>query len=278
METGTPCLLPRHRGVGLFAACLCLPVALPAQTWDTLEGPVAGAPESIGSFAAGCVIGAERLAADGPGFQAIELQRNRHYGHPQLVRFLEELAQRAEGAGLGILPVGDLSQPRGGPMIEDHASHQIGLDVDVYLRLDLPRLALTEREDLDMPSFVEREAQRVNARFGEGQAALLQLAAGDARVARVFVHPAIKLAMCERDWQERDFLRTLRPWFGHDDHMHVRLHCPPDSVDCVEQAPPPPGDGCGARLASWLENGPVPARAPGPRRSPRLPPRCEALR
>ncbi|HSG66544.1 MAG TPA: penicillin-insensitive murein endopeptidase, partial [Gammaproteobacteria bacterium] len=89
---------------------------------------------------------------------------------------------------------------------------------------------------------------------------------------------AIKLELCERDWPDRGFLRTLRPWFGHDDHLHVRLGCPPDSVDCVAQDLPAPGDGCGSELASWFEHGAVPARAPGTRQPPRLPPRCEALR
>ena len=35
-------------------------------------------------------------------------------------------------AGLGF-SVGDMSQPRGGPMVTGHSSHQIGLDVDIWL-------------------------------------------------------------------------------------------------------------------------------------------------
>jgi len=259
-------------------ACLWLIGMPPAHAWDDVDGPAAGDPESIGRYAAGCAVGAARLPPDGPGYQAIKLERNRHYGHPELVRFVEALAARTDAAGLGLLPVGDMSQPRGGPMIEDHASHQLGLDVDVYFRLDLPRLPQAEREDLDLPSMVDPEQHRLNALFGDAQLELLRQAASDPSVARIFVNPLIKQAMCERQWQDRSFLRRLRPWFGHEDHLHVRLDCPPASPDCVPQAEPPPGDGCGAELASWLDRGRLPSRAPGQRRMPELPMRCEALR
>jgi penicillin-insensitive murein endopeptidase len=250
---------------------------LHAHAWDDVDGPTAGEPESIGRYAAGCLIGATHLPPDGRGYQAVELERNRHYGHPELVRFVESLAEQADDAGLGLLSVGDMSQPRGGPMIEDHASHQIGLDVDIYFRLDLPRLPREEREDLDLPSIVDRELRQLDARFGEAQVELLRLAASDPDVARIFVNPLVKQAMCERQWQDRSSLRRLRPWFGHEDHMHVRLECPPASADCTPQAEPPPGDGCGAELASWLERGRIPSRAPGERRAPELPMRCANL-
>lgn len=260
-------------------ACGWLACVLVAHAWDDVDGPAPGAPESIGSYAAGCLIGGERLAPDGPGYQAIRLERNRHYGHPELVRFIEGLAERAEAARLGLLPVGDLSQPQGGPMPSDHASHQVGLDVDIFFRLDLPRLAQDERgEDLELPSLVDYERRRLNERFGDAHVELLRLAASDPDVARVFVSPLIKQAMCERQWQDRGFLRTLRPWYGHDDHLHVRLNCRPASPDCVPQAAPPPGDGCGAELDSWLESRVVPTSASGPRRAPALPMRCDRLR
>ena len=119
---------------------------LHGYAWNCVDGPAAGDPEPIGRYAAGCVIGAARLPPDGPGYQAIELERDRHYGHPELVRFVETLARQAEDAGLGLLPVGDMSQPRGGPMIEAHASHQVRPDVDIDFRLALPRLPRAEPE------------------------------------------------------------------------------------------------------------------------------------
>lgn len=252
---------------------------LPGYAWDDVDGPAAGEPESIGRYTAGCMIGAARLPPDGPGYQAVRLERTRHYGHPELVRFVESLARASEEAGLGLLPVGDMSQPRGGPMIEAHASHQLGLDVDIYFRVDLPRLPQAERgEELELPSLVNDEPLQLDAGFGEAHAELLRLAASAPDVARIFVNPLIKQAMCARSWPDRGFLRRLRPWFGHGDHMHVRLDCPPASGDCVAQPEPPPGEGCGAELDSWLDRGPIPSRAPGVRREPVLPMRCEALR
>lgn len=262
----------------LWSGCLWLACSLHAHAWDDVDGPATGDPESIGRYAAGCVIGAARLPPDGPGYQAVKLERNRHYGHPKLLSFIEELAERANNAGLGLLPVGDMSQPRGGPMIADHASHQLGLDVDIYFELKLPRLTLGERQELELPSMIDERQRQLNQRFGDAQVELLRLAASDADVARIFVSPLIKQAMCERQWQDRDFLRRLRPWFGHEDHMHVRLHCPSESADCVPQVEPPLGDGCGAELTSWLDRGRLPSRAPGERRLPALPTRCEALR
>lgn len=259
-------------------ACLWLAFSVQAQTWSDVDGPAAGQSESIGRYTAGCVIGAAQLPADGPGYQAIRLERNRHYGHPELVSFIESLAEQTEAAGVGLLPVGDMSQPQGGPMIDAHASHQAGLDVDVFFRLDLPRLPQEEREDLDLPSLVDQEQGQLDPRFGEGHFEMLRLAASDPNVARIFISPFIKQAMCEREWEDRSFLRTLRPWFGHEDHMHVRLGCPADSAQCTGQAAPPPGEGCGAELAAWFERGPLPSRPPGVRQEPNLPMRCDALR
>jgi penicillin-insensitive murein endopeptidase len=259
--------------LALYLACSL------AHAWDDVEDPLAGEPESIGSYAAGCLIGAARLPPDGSGYQAVRLERRRHFGHPDLVRFIEALAEQADSAGLGLLPIGDMSQPRGGPMSSDHASHQVGLDVDVFLRLDLPRLSPAERgENLELFSLVDYEARELNERFGDTQAELLRLAASAPDVERIFVSPLIKQAMCERPWQDRSFLRRLRPWYGHDDHMHVRLACRPDSPNCVPQAPPPPGDGCGSELASWLETGLIPSVDSASRRVPALPMRCDALR
>jgi len=267
------------RRLVLGTVILWLTFIFPGYTWDDVDGPAVGDPESIGRYAAGCAIGAARLPPDGIGYQAVRLDRNRHYGHPELVRFIETLAQGAEDAGLGLLPVGDMSQPRGGPMIEAHASHQIGLDVDIYFRLDLPRLPEGARgEELELPSLVNDEALLIDPAFGNAQAELLRLAASDPGVVRIFVNPLIKQAMCERQWQDRSFLRRLRPWFGHGDHMHVRLACPSGSADCIAQLEPPPSDGCGSELGSWLERGQIPSRAPGVRRVPDLPMRCEALR
>lgn len=249
------------------------------SAWDDVDGPAAGAPEPIGSYAAGCLIGGERLDDDGDGFLAVRPQRNRHYGHPRLINYIETLAGQAASAGLGLLPIGDMSQPRGGPMSSAHASHQMGLDVDIFFRLDLPRLAPAERgEDLELHSLVDYERKELNENFETAHLELLQLAASAPSVERIFVSPLIKQAMCEQSWPDRDFLSRLRPWYGHDDHLHVRLACPAESPDCVPQAAPPPGDGCGFELTSWLDDSLVPTTSGGTRRTPTLPMRCDAIR
>src|SRR6516165_2279694 len=52
----------------------------------------------------------------------------------ELIYFLEGLGTKVANAGTwrGLL-VGDISQPRGGPMITGHDSHQVGLDADIWL-------------------------------------------------------------------------------------------------------------------------------------------------
>jgi penicillin-insensitive murein DD-endopeptidase len=268
----------RTRRLAGFAALMAVWTGSALEAWDRFDGPATGDPEVVGSYSAGCIIGAEALPTDGGGWQVIQLGRNRFYGHPELIRFIGDLSHEVEARGLGLVTVGDIAQPRGGPMVQDHASHQVGLDVDIYLRLDLPRLPLEDRESVELHHVVDIEARRVNEHFGPAQAELLRLAASDPRVGRIFVNPPIKRAMCELEWEDRAFLGTLRPWFGHSRHMHVRLNCPQGSSDCVAQPPPPAGDGCGEELTSWLRDAElVPAPSSGSRRPPPLPPRCEAL-
>ena len=51
----------------------------------------------------------------------------------------------------------------------------------------------------------------------------------------------------------RDWLRKIRPWYGHHYHFHVRLKCPNDAGECVNQHPPPLGDGCD-EAEKWVKN------------------------
>lgn len=232
-----------------FAVCagavVAIAVSAHALDWPDVEGPAPGPPRVIGRYAAACIAGAVRLPLDGPGFQAVDLARNRHWGHPDLVAYLIDLGRRAHEAGLGTMLVGDMAQPRGGPMPYGHVSHQSGLDVDVWYRLDLAPLPRNAREGLEEISFVDHERGRVHPeRWTDKHAELVRLAASDPRVTRVFVDAAIKRDLCEREWSDRSWLRVVRPYPRHDDHLHVRLRCPEDSPECVDQAPPPPGEGC----------------------------------
>ena len=73
-------------------------------------------------------------------------------------------------------------------------------------------------------------------------------------VARIFVNPAIKKALCREAGQDRGWLTKVRPIYGHNYHFHIRLACPAGDGDCSDQDPPPGGDGCGAELAQQCLN------------------------
>lgn len=249
-----------------------------ADLWAAAALPARGPARIIGGHTLGCMAGAVALPAEGPGWQVVRLSRSRFWGHPTLIATLRDLTARARVAGFGDLLIGDLSQPRGGPMPYGHASHQIGLDADIWF--DLTRrsvLSRDQRENLTIASLVLPDETGVDpARFTDRHVALIRLAAETPGVERVLVNHAIKRALCRRHAGEA-WLRRVRPWRGHDQHMHVRIGCPADSPDCRDQAPPPPGDGCDASLDWWLSpeaRRPMP-RPPGP--APRLPAACAAI-
>ena len=157
-----------------------------------------------------------------------------------------------------------------------HASHQIGLDADIWLRLDLGPLPPDRREDLQEIAMVDPATRRVDQlRWSRQQAQLVRLAAEDSRVERIFVAPGIKLDLCQAQWPDRSWLRKVRPWFGHTGHMHVRLYCPGGDVDCRAQDEVPFGDGCGTELTSWFKPAPAPRASTAPPRRPPAPAACD---
>lgn len=263
MRLGTALgLLARTVGPGpalrvvLFVVLGALGTAVTASAepaWWLVDRPVAAPAKVFGRHARGCLTGAQALADDGPGFQVLRPSRNRFFGHPDLIDFVRDFARAVRAEGWAGLLVGDIAQPRGGPMRSGHASHQTGLDVDVWFR-PAPERALSrdERESLAAVSMLDGAARGVNGHWGEREVALLRTAAEDSRVARIFVNPAIKQRLCRSVVGERGWLQKIRPWWGHDYHFHVRLRCPPNDRTCIDQTPPPPGDGCGDDLAWWF--------------------------
>ncbi|WEK51626.1 MAG: penicillin-insensitive murein endopeptidase [Candidatus Kaistia colombiensis] len=233
------------------------------------------APRAIGSYAKGCLAGAVALPVNGPDWQAMRLSRNRNWGTPELIAFTEKLAHDAKRQdGWPGLLVGDMGQPRGGPARTGHASHQIGLDVDIWLtRMPNRLLSRDEREKLAATSMVN-EKERVIDRsvWSAGQHKLIRRAALDPRVARIFVNPAIKKALCEEARGDRGWLNKVRPWWGHTYHFHVRLDCPAGMASCIPQKAPPPGDGCGPELDAWLQP-PKPPKTPPKPTKPTVKPR-----
>ena len=244
-------------------------------------------PEAVGGYARGCQAGGEQLAETGPTWQAMRLSRNRNWAQPVTVDFVQDLSRfAASQPGWEGLYIGDLSQPRGGPMLTGHRSHQTGLDADIWM---LPpkrlNLSVQEREEISSISMRRSQGAFTNDRWTPQHEAILRAAASDDRVARIFVFPGAKVAMCNSATGDRSWLRKIRPWWGHHYHFHVRLNCPADDPGCANQAPPPPGDGC-AEAQGWVDrilNPPPPdpnAPPPAPRREltmASLPSQCSGV-
>ncbi len=274
--------------IGRFRGRLFLVLALAwgatepaaASPWSDVTAPTPGPARSIGKPAAGCLAGAATLPLDGPGFQVIRVSRVRYFGNPQTVAFVEALGRKAAAASIPPFYVGDMSLPRGGPMPNGHASHQTGLDVDIWFNLDpKPVLTPAAREDVPLPSMLTPDGRAIDPkRFGARQVTLLRLAASFPVVDRIFVNPVIKRALCTglavSVTGDRAWLHKIRPWPGHDEHFHVRTSCPAGSPGCVAQAPVPAGDGCDASLDWWFE-----PHAPNPKAGPLslLPAACSKL-
>ena len=251
------------------------------QDWQQIKRPIPaenGKAEPIGSYSNGCIIGAEPLPYKGEGYQVIRMNKNRYYGHPDMIRYLQRLGQRVKAAGLPTMLVGDIAMPGGGRFLTGHASHQMGLDADIWLRMG----SMSDTDALNSDGkgllVVNRKAQRVDdSVWTANHAKLIKLAAEDPKVTRIFVNPAIKLNLCETAGSDRAWLHKIRPWFGHDSHFHVRLTCPQGAQHCENQAPVPAGDGCDSELYSWFEPAKPGATPSKPKVTPPEPFLCQQI-
>jgi penicillin-insensitive murein endopeptidase len=226
----------------------------------------------IGFYARGCLAGATAMPINGKTWQVMRLSRNRNWGHPKLIEYLEALSEKGTKVGWAGLLVGDLSQARGGPMLTGHASHQVGLDADVWLT-PMPDRELTrrEREEMSATMVVARDRKDVDPKiWTPAHAAIIRTAAESPQVERIFVNAAIKKALCRYNGTDRSWLRKVRPMWGHDYHFHIRLRCPADSPLCRPQDPVPAGDGCGKELDWWFRDAILrPKPAPKPKTPPK---------
>ncbi|MCX7305863.1 MAG: penicillin-insensitive murein endopeptidase [Hyphomicrobiales bacterium] len=221
--------------------------------------PAALPPKSYGFYSKGCFAGGVAIPTDGPTWQAMRLSRNRRWGHPAMIALIEKLSRdAAEKDGWPGLLLGDISQPRGGPMLTGHASHQIGLDADIWFTPMPDRtLSASERENISAQSLVDEKTHRVIDRYWTpAHARLLKRAASYPEVERILVNPGIKKKLCETVKGDRSWLRKVRPFWGHDYHFHIRIGCQPGSTGCKEQAETTPGDGCDKSLAWWFTEEP----------------------
>lgn len=268
-------------------SCLSLifSASLYATPWERVSTPTHSSSSAIGSYANGCLDGAYPLPLEGTGYQVLRSRTNRYYGHPNTISFIESLALKANKELSTNLLIGDLSLPRGGRFSSGHSSHQTGLDIDIWLRLADQPLSYNELQLPKPMSVVDLQRYSIlDHRWDERHFELIRYAAQSKGVARIFVHPVIKEQLCsQEEGKDRSWLRKVRPWWGHHYHFHVRLSCPDSSRNCVDQAPPPAGDGCGYELASWKPKAVVPAKPSAknvvvkPKREKVIPSQCQPL-
>ncbi|MEX2944164.1 penicillin-insensitive murein endopeptidase [Serratia fonticola] len=260
-----------------FAALIASSSALALTPWQKIDHPVSGTAQAVGGFANGCIIGAHPLPLNSPDYQVMRTDQRRYFGHPDLLAFIQRLSSQANQKALGTVLIGDMAMPAGGRFSSGHASHQSGLDVDIWLQLPRQRWSAQQLLKPQPIDLVSGDGKQVVDRQWQPQIeSLIKMAAQDSEVTRIFVNPAIKQRLCQDAGADRGWLHKVRPWFGHRAHMHVRLRCPAGSLECLDQDAPPVGDGCGAELASWFKphqpNANLVKKEPPP-----LPPTCQAL-
>jgi penicillin-insensitive murein endopeptidase len=244
---------------------------------------------SIGFYAKGCIAGAKALPINGETWQVMRLSRNRMYGHADLIALLERLANKVPKVSSwpGLL-VGDISQARGGPMLTGHASHQVGLDADIWLT-PMPKRELTrvEREEMSAIDVVAENRLDVDPNvWTRSHVAVIKAAAQEADVERIFVNAAIKKALCRDAGNgDRSWLSKVRPMYGHNYHFHIRIRCPAGSDNCEAQDPPTSSEGCSTGdLAYWFSDAvlhPKPPKTPPKPKPPmtlaQLPAACKQV-
>ena len=261
------------------------------QLFGAVQLPSIGRTVAIGHYHRGCLSAGVELPVNGSTWQVMRLSRNRNWGHPNLIQFVEKFAPAAAKATgwKGIL-VGDLAQPRGGPSPSDHASHQTGLDVDIWF-MPMPDRVLTreERDTISAINLVSDDWKSLNPQTWTPQhVAFIKAAAQKPEVQRVLVNAAIKKELCRVEAKKpHAWMAKVRPWYGHHDHIHVRLFCPPGSPNCQAQEAVKGEDGCsGKELDAWfsekrlrpqISKPPPPAKPPKPMMLADLPSACKTV-
>ena len=228
------------------------------KIFSKLKEPTKTSASAIGSYAKGCLAGAEPLPFNGPNWQVLHPQRNRNWGHPETIELVKRVSKAANDLGWTGLFIGDISQARGGPMPYGHKSHQMGLDVDIWLTQP-KKLGLTtdELKAVEPISVRSRDHRHTNSNWTDEHMEILKFVALDEKVDRVFVTAPAKILMCEKATGDRKWLQKIRPLGGHHQHFHVRLHCPDQGFGCISQTPSisnisQSDDGCDHTLNWWV--------------------------
>jgi penicillin-insensitive murein endopeptidase len=197
------------------------------------------ASESVGTYNDGHLNDSKAIEKNTHGTQSVNPWRKHNYGNTELVSFIKDLGQSSINQNLGQLLIGDLSSKHGGEL-PGHASHQNGLDVDIwfYRPADtVNNLPDTQRDSVNFPHFLNPRTNTFYPNTWDSRLnKILKMTAEDSRVARIFVNPGVKKLLCSL-YPNQDFLKKVRPWFRHHEHFHVRLKCPTNSPDCKNQEP-----------------------------------------
>src|ERR1700710_3052486 len=216
--------------------------------------PAAMPTQVVGFYAKGCIAGAEGIPINSETWQVMRLSRNRYWAHPDMVALIKRLSAKVhKDAGWPGILVGDMSQPRGGPRITGHASHQVGLDADIWLTpMPKRQLSRNEREEMSAVMMVRSDRLDIDPNaWTPTHLSVIRDAAQEPTVQRIFVNAAIKKALCREAKGDRGLLSKVRPMWGHDYHFHIRIKCPPGSGECESQPPPAEGEGCSAGDLAW---------------------------
>jgi penicillin-insensitive murein endopeptidase len=193
-----------------------------------------------------------------------------------MIALLKRLSVDAhKDAGWPGILVGDIGQPRGGPALSGHASHQMGLDADVWLTPMPDHLfSRLEREETSATMMVRDDRLDIDPKAWTPQHwMVIRDAAMEPAVQRIFVNAAIKKALCREAKGDRSWLEKIRPWWGHDYHFHIRMRCPAGATECHGQKDQEGGDGCKpSDLAFWFKDSTLhPKPAPPPAEPPKPP-------
>jgi penicillin-insensitive murein endopeptidase len=211
--------------------------------------------QAFGVYDRGSLEHADKIPLLGEGYLKIFQDRDRGYGTLDLISVIVAAAKEIHRdiPATEAVQVGDVASKMGG-RLGRHGSHQNGLDADIaYFKKD-HRVMNVARSSAGETGFDEKFVDRrgnVIPNFDiEANWRFIQILVATKQVDRIFADQHIKREFCRyavakgmrEEWKET--LRKIRHWKNHQDHMHVRVTCPPNSPMCKPIPTIPEGDGC----------------------------------
>jgi len=191
------------------------------------------------------------LPADGPNWQAMRPSRNRAWGLPVLIQLMRSASGKLPAAGWAGLLVGDIAQPRGGPMLTGQARIRSArcrhlADADAAAPVE-PRRA---RRDAGDQWSSQRMAMISMRRPGRCQHRRVPRRSPRAwgrthipSTRRSAARCAARLVPTGTGWTK------IRAWWGHNYISTFASPVRTAQAECRSQALPPPGEGCGKEFA-----------------------------